>query len=129
MPLPPMVLNVTYPPTTMPPVFDHFQNWIDHIQHVPNLLPIELLILLLVFFFVVIFSGRCIFNQLKRRYPQWQIKTALFLEVGDLHHTVTIPIINSTYPPTAFRFLIQHNKINLALVEHALSASLFGHRE
>ena len=54
----------------------------------------------------------------------WQIKTALFLD-GDLHHAVTLQIANSTYPPTAFRFLIQRNKINLTLVEHSFSASLF----
>jgi len=125
IPLPPLVLKATYPPTTMTPAFDHFNNWIDHIQHVPNLLPVELLILLLIFFFVIMFSGKRIFNQLKTRFPQWQIKTALFLEIGNLHHAVTIPIFNSTYPPTAFRFLIQHNKINLVLVEHVFSSSLF----
>ena len=118
----PKVLQLTVPTTTGNPVtIDTFKEWAKHVQHVPNLMPIELLILLCLFLLILFALVRMLY----RRRRQAIARTTLNLEIGDSCQSMVLPIIDLIHPPNCYRFVINKAEINLHLVETNLFANLY----
>jgi len=113
---------LTVPTTTGNPVtIDTFKEWAKHVQHVPNLMPIELLILLCLFFLILFALVRMLY----RRRRQAIARTTLNLEIGDGCQSMVLPITDLIHPPNCYRFVINKAEINLHLVETNLFANLY----
>ena len=116
----PRILALTTTPIIEQPGVDLFQQWIDHVSHVPNLMPIEVLILLCLIFLFLFKLARIIYKTRRAE----TVRTSLVLDIGNDSHNVLIPIMNLAYTPQNYRFIICKADIEFMLVESNFSAEL-----
>jgi len=76
--------------TQQPSTVDSIRLWMSHVQHVPNLMPVEVLILLVLFSFSLFFLARWIY----RTRNQNKIRCILRLQLGNLTDSISLPITN-----------------------------------
>jgi len=91
---------------------------------VPNLLPAEVLILLIMIFWTLFKLGRLIYFS----YKACMARTHLILEVGNLTENVLLHIIDLPHPNCIYRMVISKHDMDFVLMECNLSAQLIWHR-
>ena len=113
---------ITLPTTTPLPVaaFDFMTQWSSHINHIPNLLPVEVLILLC----LIIWFLFQICRMLYKWYNHDLNRTRLILEIGDQNDSLLLPIMNLPYAPRYYRLTVNRSVINFLLIESTFSAHL-----
>ena len=99
---------------------DSLQEWIRHVNILPNLLPVEVLILVVLIFLLVFFLAKAVYNKRRRD----SVKTALVLEVGNAMQYITFPVMSLPHPPSCYRFFVNKLEVNLSLRELTFSAEL-----
>ena len=95
--------------------------WVEHITVLPNLLPIELLILLCLIFLTMFLVVRYFY---KRR-RQAVVHASLKLQIGDSTQNVVVPVMDLVHPPSCYKFTVNRSEVNLRLVEMNLYGNLF----
>jgi len=79
----PKVLQLTTPPTVSVSSANPLQQWAENIQHLPSLIPLELIVLFAFVIFFIIWIGKMIY----RHYTQTRARTVLTLEIGNYNDT------------------------------------------
>jgi len=116
----PKIIGWTTTPYSTQTSVNMVNEWMKHVAHVPNVLPVEVLILLcLVLFFIF-----KILRSLYKKRQQETVRTKLYLELGDSVTSSVIPITGLAYNPQSYRFVINKSDIKFLLIEHNLSAEL-----
>ena len=113
-------LTLSTPSPMIQTTFDFMSEWINHVSHVPNLLPAELLILfclIFAFFFKII---RIIYRAKKAQ----TARTCLVLEIGNGTDTVFLSALDLPYAPKHYRLHLNRMEINLRLYETRFGAQL-----
>jgi len=87
---------------------------------VSNVLPIEVLILLCVIFWILFTLGHKIYLSHRRE----TVKTQLILEIGNEQGNVLLPIMNLPHTARYYRLIINRPEINFILMKSKFSASL-----
>jgi len=95
--------------------------WIRHVKNVPNLIPVEVLILTCLVVLFLFKVSRIIY--LARRKDT--ARTRLVLELGNAKERVLLPIINLPHTPNSYRFVISKSDVEFRLFESIFSAELF----
>jgi len=111
--------------TTIPSVTtDSLARWADQIAHLPNLLPAEVLILMILIFWTI-------FKIMKLFYSYHLAKTArtrLVLEIGNITDNVLLSIIDLPHPSRYYKIQITKQAVELALMETNFSFQLMWHK-
>ena len=81
---------------------DVIAEWATHVSHVPSLLPIEVLLLLCVLFWILFKLGCMIY----RSYKAEVVKTRLLLEIGNGTDSVLLPIMGLPHAMRYYRLVI-----------------------
>jgi len=118
----PKVISLGPTPTTISQ--DSIAVWAGHMAHVPNLLPAEVLILLIMIFWTFFKIGRLIYLSYKAR----TARTHLILEVGNLTDNVLLPIIELPHPNRVYKMVVSKQDMDFVLMEGNLSAELIWHK-
>jgi len=118
----PKVISLGVTPTTV--TQDGIVQWAEHIAHVPNLLPAEVLILLILIFWTAFKIGRLSYFSYKFR----TARTRLVLEVGNMADNVLLPIIDLPHPNRNYRIMITKHEIDFVLMAANLFAELIWHK-
>jgi len=114
----PKMVQLTVPTTTGASVtVDTLKEWA---KLVPKLMPIELLILLCLFFVILFALVRMLYG--RRRLAIARI--TLNLEIGDGCQSMVLPIIDLNHPPNCYRLVVNKAEINLHLVETNIFSNL-----
>jgi len=116
----PTVLQITQPITVASPTVNPMQQWVRYVEHLPSLVPVELIIIFCFLFLILFFLAKMAY----RHYRQATVRTVLQLEIGNGENFVTLPVISLPHPPNSYRFLINQSQINLNLTEMRFSAYL-----
>ena len=96
------------------------QEWTRHVSHVPNVLPVEILLLLCLVFLLLFKVIRIIYK--KRQKETARVK--LVMEIGNSLTSVIIPIMNLPHSLQHYRFVINKPDIKFLLIESNFSANL-----
>ena len=107
--------------TQQPSTVDSLRLWMSHVQHVPNLMPVEVLILLVLFFFLFFFLARWIY----RTRNQNRIRCILRMQIGNLTDSISLPLANLVNSPSAYRFMVSREAVNFRMVNKFFGAQLF----
>lgn len=123
MPLPavPKLLTWTTSSPQSQPTVDSLKQWMEHMNVLPKLFPVELVILLCLLFLIFFAFARMLY----RRRKETVARTSLKLEIGNGNQSIVLPILNLAHPPSCFRFTINRTDINLRLIEMTVYADLF----
>ena len=117
----PKVLTLTTTTPVTKPTVDFISEWVRHVSHVPNVLPVEILILLCLIM-LFLFKVFCIIRKDRR---QETARTRLVLEIGNgMADSVLLPIINLPHAPRFYRFVITKSDVDFLLMETNFSAQL-----
>ena len=116
------VISLGPTPTTV--TQDSIAVWAGHMAHVPNLLPAEVLILLIMIFWTLFKLGRLIYFSYRAR----TARTCLILELGNLTENVLLHIIDLPHPNRIYRMVISKHDMDFVLIESNLSAQLILHK-
>ena len=104
-----------------PPTTDPLNLWISHVQHVPNLMPIEVLILLVLILIILFFLARWIY----RTRNQNRIRCILRMQIGNLTDSISLPLANLVNSPSVYRFMVSREAVNFRMVNKFFGAQLF----
>ena len=80
----------TLEPQVTPPPLDILAEWIQHVSHVPNLLPAEILILLGIIFAILCKIACMIYRAQKKE----TARTRLVMEIGNGTDVITLSLIH-----------------------------------
>jgi len=83
-------------------------DWVRHVKNVPNLLPVEVLILLAMIFWITIYM-------LYKSRKQQTVRTRLFLEIGNESFNMLFPLMDLAHAVRYYRFVINRPEITFAL--------------
>jgi len=86
-------------------------DWVRHVKNVPNLLPVEVLILLAMIFWI---TFKVIYMLYKSR-KQQTARTRLFLEIGNESFNMLFPLMDLAHAVRYYRFVINRPEITFAL--------------
>ena len=103
---------------------DIIAEWANHVSHIPSLLPIKVLLLLCVFFWIAFKLGCMIYKSHKAEV----VKTRLLLEIGNGTDSVLLPIIGLPHSMRYYRLVINKPEIDFHLTEFNLSWRLTWNR-
>jgi len=99
---------------------DIIAEWTHHVSHVPNLIPVEVLILLCLIGLFLFKVARIIYSARREQLA----RTRLILEIGDSKNNVLLPIADLIHMPQYYRFVITKADVEFHLTEHTFSAEL-----
>jgi len=114
-----MALTAAPTPDTQPAV-DMMKQWIEHMSHVPNLLPAEVLILLTLILWILFKLGRMLYLAYKEK----TARTSLILEIGNATESVLLPIMDLPHASRYYRLMINRQEIQFHLVESNVGGRL-----
>jgi len=111
-------------PTSTTVTQDSIAVWADHMAHIPNLLPAEVLILLIMIFWTLFKLGRLLYFSYRAR----TARTRLILEVGNLSENVLLHIMDLPHPNRIYKMVVSKHDMDFVLIESNLSAHLLWHK-
>jgi len=117
--IPKIISLTTTAPVTESSV-DILAEWIRHVDHVSNVLPIEVLIPLCFIFWILFVMGHKLYLSRRRE----TVKTQLILEIGNEQGNVLLPIMNLPHTARYYRLIINRPEINFTLMKSKFFASL-----
>jgi len=118
----PKVISLGATPT--PTTVDMVAQWANHISHVPNLLPAEVLILLILIFSMAFKLGCTIYSSYKAK----TARTRLDLEIGNVVHNVLVPIIDLPHTAHYYKLVINRQEVEFVLMEANVTAELIWYK-
>jgi len=117
--IPKIISLTTVAPVTESPI-NILTEWIRHVGHVSNVLPVEVFILLCLIFWILFALGHNIYLSHRREI----IKTQLILEIDNEHGKVLLPMMDLSHTARYYRLIINRPEINFILMKSKFSASL-----
>ena len=122
----PNIISLSTPTTasTTKQTVDIMAEWASHVSHVPSLLPVEVLLLLCVIFWIL-FKLACM---IYRSHKAEVIKTRLVLEIGNETDSVLVPIMSLPHAMRLYRLVINKPEIDFQLTEFNFSGYLSWNR-
>ena len=113
----PRILALTSTAVPTFPALDVLQEWKAHVDYVPKLLPVEILIMLCLIWLFLLKVGKI---WAKRHWTNPQ--TTLKLEIGNGTQSVLLAIKNLSQPPSCYRFISNKNDTQIHLIKKMLYA-------
>ena len=108
------------PPQVTAPPLDILAEWIQHVSHVPNLLPAEILILLGIIF-AILFKIACMIYRAQKKETA---RTRLVMEIGNGTDAITFPVMELPYLAKHYRIKLSRSRMVFQLIDTKFGANL-----
>ena len=114
------LLKYTLEPKVTPPPLDILAEWIQHVSHVPNLLPVEILILLGIIY-AILFKIACMIYRAQKKETA---RTRLIMEIGNGTDTIMLPVMELPYLAKHYRIKLSRSRMAFELIDTKFGANL-----
>jgi len=119
--LPTAIGSTTIPP---PMITDALARWAEQIGQLPNLLPAEVLILIILILWTAFKITKLVYSSYLAR----TARTRLFLEIGNVTDNILLPIIDLPHPSRYYKISITKQEVEFNLMEANFSSQLIWHK-